>query len=925
MHTDVAAAVNPRTAMQRYRARIAEVRARARRLFDGGATGIQVAAALAEGMDAIILELLEDALRTVREPARDALQSHTAVIAVGGTGRGDPAPYSDVDLLFLFSGPVRPRPRSQAGAWERDFRTVTSQLVRDFWDAGIKLGHAVRSVGETVALARDESEVATALVEARLLWGSAALFKELQRQFVRRVIRGRARAFFERCLAARRNETHQHGGGGTELEPDLKRSQGGLRDVHLIRWVGFARYGTADIESLRLKGALKKADARKLLKALEYLTRIRCDLHFAAGKEQDVLTRDEQLRLAEERGFQAPQGQRPVEVFMQQFFQHTSAIARITRRFVALHRPESIGKKLSRRLMGHPVSGPLRVLPDCIDASPRDLISVCSRMEGILEMYRAAAWYRKDLSPRAVDAIADAESNLGIELSPRGAKLFVDILKQPGHIGPVLRSMHETGILDLVIPDMAHARCLLQFNQYHQFTVDEHTLRTIEAVESFERDAGPIGTAYRAVRHKEILHLALLLHDLGKGFPEDHSDVGRLIAEKTAERLCLPDHHRETLVFLVHKHLKMTYTAFRRDCSDPDLLLEFSREVGSPETLRMLYVLSAADLIGVGPGTFTDWKADLLTELFDRAMLILSGKPYRFHEEERIAAIKRDVVWTLVHTCGSESSSGKSRPFVWTKVHTTEANADWAAEQLDSFSPQYLSATPVERIVGDLRLMRRLSPGGFLVEGAYDPSNGTVEYRVLADAPLSAGCFHRITGALTSKRLEILSAQICTTAGGIAVDGFRVLDRDFAGAVPDFRMDEVAESIRAALQQTAAMETLFRRFQRYGDGKPAEPLSDQQPRVAIDNDSSEQCTVIDVFAHDRRGLLYTLTRAIFELELSVMLAKISTHLDQVVDVFYVTDARGEKVRDGERLKQIRARLTDTIDEFERDGHLQFVS
>jgi [protein-PII] uridylyltransferase len=923
MKTDVIA-VNSQASVQRYRARIADVRARARRLFDGGATGIQVAAALSEGTDAFILELLEDALRTVPEPARVALRAHAAVIAVGGTGRGDPAPYSDVDLLFLYSGPVRP-----------DFERVTSQLVRDFWDAGIKLGHALRGIGETVALARDDPEVATALVEARLLWGGGSLFKELQRRFARRVIRGRARAFLDRCIVARKSEKHEHGGGGTELEPDLKRSQGGLRDVHLIRWIGFARYGTADVESLRLKGALKKADARTLLKALEYITRIRCDLHFAAGKEQDVLTRDEQLRLAEERGFQAPQGQRPVEVFMQQFFQHTSAIARITRRFVALHRPESFGKKLFRNLMGHPVSGPLRVLPDCIDASPRDLIAVCSRMEGVLEMYRAAAWYRKDLSPRAVDAVAQAESNLGIEPSPRGAALFLDILKQPGHIGPVLRNMHETGILDLVIPDMAHARCLLQFNQYHQFTVDEHTLRTIEAVESFERDDGPIGTAYRAIRHKEVLHLALLLHDLGKGFPDDHSDVGRLIAEKTAERLCLPDHHRETLVFLVHKHLKMTYTAFRRDCSDPDLLLEFSREVGSPETLRMLYVLSAADLIGVGPGTFTDWKADLLTELFDRAMLVLSGKPYRFHEEERIAAIKREVC----RCCEEAAPTTRLRISDCGLRNDVIRNPQSEIRNLlDSFSPQYLSATPVERIVGDLLLMRRLDAGGFLVEGVYDASNGTVEYRVLVDAALSAGCFHRITGALTSKRLEILSAQICTTAGGIAVDSFRVLDRDFAGAVPGFRMDEVADSIRTALRQTAAldgcaaapswaapMETLFRRFQRYGDGKPPDPLSDQQPRVAIDNDSSEQCTVIDVFAHDRRGLLYTLTRAIFELDLSVMLAKISTHLDQVVDVFYVTDSRGEKVRDGERLKEIRTRLTETIDEFERDGHLQFVT
>lgn len=911
MNANVASAANPPTAVQRYRARIADVRSRALRLFDGGATGIQVAAALAEGMDAFVLELLDDALQTVSAGARELLQANAAVIAVGGTGRGDPAPYSDVDLLFLFSGSVKP-----------EFETVTSQLVRDFWDAGIKLGHALRSVAETVALARDEPDVATALIEARLLWGSGPLFKELQRRFFARVVRRRVRAFIDRCVTARQNEQFEHGRGGTELEPDLKRSLGGLRDVHLIRWIGFARHGTPDIESLRLKGAIKKSDAGRLLKAQDYLVRIRCDLHFAAGKEQDVLMREEQLRIAEERGFQAPQGQRPVEVFMQQFFQHTTAIARITRRFVSLSRPEKLGRKLYRHVMGHPVNGPLRVMPDCIDASPRDLAGICSNLEGILSMYRSAATYMKDLSPRAVDAVAQAEPELGGEVSQRAAELFVEILKRPGHIGAVLRNMHETGVLEIVIPDMAHARCLLQFNQYHQFTVDEHTLRTIEAVESFEHDDGPLGTAYRAIHHKEILHLSLLLHDLGKGFPEDHSDVGRMIAEMTARRLFLPDHHRETLVFLVHQHLKMTHAAFRRDCSDPDLLMEFSREVGSPETLRMLYVHSAADLIGVGPGTFTDWKGDLLAELFDRSMLILSGKPYRFHEEQRIAAIKRDVVRTLVHTSADDSRSENRPPDASTQV---DATADWAAKQLDGFSPQYLNGTPVERIVCDLQLLRTLAAGGVLVDATYDASNGTVDYRVLVDAALSAGCFHRITGALTSKRLEILSAQICTTADGTVVDSFRVQDPDFDGPVPQFRTEEVAASIRTALEQAASMETLFRKFQRYGDGRITEPVSDQQTRVVIDNDSSEQCTVIDVFAHDRRGLLYTITRAIFELDLSVLLAKISTHLDQVVDVFYVADLQGNKIRDGERLKQVRTRLSETVDEFERDGYLQFVA
>ncbi|MFQ5734481.1 MAG: [protein-PII] uridylyltransferase [Planctomycetaceae bacterium] len=890
----------PPSDVDRYRERLTGVRERARRLFDGGATGIQVTAALGEGMDAFSRELLDEALQAVDEPTRRALSESTAVVAIGGTGRRDPAPHSDVDLLFLYD----------RGA-NRAFEIVTSQLVRDFWDAGIKLGHAVRTVGETVALAREDPEVATALIEARPLWGSRRLLEELKRRFHRRVIRGRLRGFVNDCIAARKDERRDHGGGGTQLEPDVKRSTGGLRDVHLMRWIGFAHYGTADLDSLRLKGVFRNETARRLLAALEFLTRVRCDLHFAAGKEQDVLSRDEQLRLSAERDIPASLGQRPVEVFMQQYFRHSTAIAQTVRRFVALHRPESTGAKFFGFLMSHRLNGSLRVRPDGIDVPQHDLPAACRRLEDVLDLYRTAARCGIGLSPQVEEAVAHAAADLGGEVSQRAAELFLDILKRPGRLGATLRNMHETGILELVIPNMAHARCLLQFNQYHHYTVDEHTLRTIEAVASFQRDDGPLGTAYKAVRHKEILHLALLLHDLGKGFEEDHSNVGRAIAETTAHRLFLPDHHRETLAFLVHKHLRMTHLAFRRDCSDPDLLHEFSREVGSPETLRMLYVLTAADLSGVGHGVLTAWKADLLTELYDRTMLILSGKPYRFHEEQRIAAIK-DRVREL---CARNPAFRKSR----------DSETDDVPQQLDAFSAQYLSATTPERIRDDLAVLRDISAEEIVVEEEHDPSTGTVDYRVLVDSSLAVGCFHRITGALAAKRLEILAAQICTTADGHAVDSFKVIDPDFADAMPESRCDEVARSIRSALRKTSPVASLFRKSQRFGEDRTMSLLSDQQTRVVVDNDSSEQYTVIDVFAHDRRGLLYTLARAIHQLDLSVWLAKISTHLDQVVDVFYVTDAQGRRIRDGERLTHIREHLYATIDEFERGGFRQFVS
>lgn len=895
MNTPTVTEAEPLAAVREYREQLANVRSRARRLFDGGATGLQVTAALSEGIDWFVGDRFRAALQGVDEATQAMLARTSAVIAIGGTGRGDPAPFSDVDLLLLYDGPAK-----------TDFETVTSQFVRDLWDAGISLGHAVRTVGDTLALAKQESEVATALIHRRLLWGSPELLAKLEREFQRQIIRNRARSFILDCITSREDERRQHGGSATQLEPDLKKSYGGLRDVHLIRWIGFAEYGTADIESLRLKGALAKKDARRLQTAQEYLMRIRCDLHFEAGKPQDVLNRDEQLRLSEKSPFETPVGQRPVEAYMQRYFKHSTTIAQIARRFIALHRPKSLGSKMLGMVASRRVNGSVVVRPDGLHVRGDRLDELCEDIESILRLYRSAAWQQADLAPAVVEAITLAEPELDADVSEDAAKLFLDLLKRPGHVGAVLRGMHETAILELIIPNMGHARCLLQFNQYHHYTVDEHTFRAIEACEAFETDDGPLGTAYRAVKHKEILHLALLLHDLGKGFEEDHSDVGAAIAETIARRLFLPDHHRETLVYLVHQHLKMSHLAFRRDCSDPDILMEFAREVGSPETLRMLYVLTAADITGVGPDVFNDWKAELLTDLYERAMLIVSGKPYRHHEERRIAGIKAEV----------QKRVTESDPAV---------PASWISQQLAAFPVHYLSTTTAGRIADDLRVLRSLQPGEVDVEAWTDLENGTVDYRVVLDASMAKGCFHRIAGALTAKRMEILEAHICTTTNGTAVDRFRVIDTDCPGEVPPERIAEVAKSIREAQIPGTSVAGMFRKFQRFGDAKPVEPVSDLKTRVVIDNDSSEQCTVIDVFAHDRRGLLYTLGRELNRMNVSVELAKISTHLDQVVDVFYITDENNQRIRDGERLKEIRTRLLELANDFESNGYRRFLT
>ena len=868
--------------------RVRAIRDEARRRFEGGATGIQVASYLSEAMDSLLRLMMLEAIEEWPEAQRKRTAELGALVAVGGTGRGEVAPYSDVDLLFL-----------DGGGSDAMFRDAASRMTQLCWDAGLQLGHSVRTVRDCISLAKQDGQIATALTEARLLWGNDELCSRLSRQFRAKVIRPRVRGFVERCIAAREDDLGDRKPTALELQPDVKKSVGGLRDLHLIRWITFALFGQGTLDTLRLQGALPQEDVRKLRSAHEYLTKIRLKLHFMAEAEQDVLTRDEQLRLAAEGGYEGTPALRPVEQFMQEYFQHSSAIAEIRRRYVALQRRSPALQRLSDSVFSHRSDGILMIKSNEIDVRPRHRKQVTKSVESMLRLFKAAALYGKLPSPQVLEAIKAAVPRTCGPLSPVEASLFRDILDLTGMLAQVLRSMFDCRLLDYIIPDITHTRSLLQFNQYHSYTVDEHTLQAMETITAYQEDEGPVGAAYRATQKKAVLHLAMLLHDIGKGFPEDHSELGCKIADRIGQRLFLSDDEREQVMVLVHKHLVMPDLALRRDISDEKLVVDFARDVGTPETLRMLYVLTMADVTSVGPGVMTEWKADLITELFDKAMLVVSGKRYSYLEEERMKQIKRHVAESIVPV---------------DKRLNDEEWLQWIEKRLEEFSAYYLTCTPANRIADDLDILQHLQPEEVRVTGLFDSSTGTVEYRIILAGHLTSGYFHKFTGVLTAKRMEILTADINTTQGGTVVDSFRVIDRDFDGEVPSGRINEVVDALKQVVTSDETIEPIFQHNRRFNDTAKG-PVADLPLRVSIDNESSDSRTIIDVFAHDRPGLLYTITRTLHDLGVSVDLAKIGTHFDQVVDVFYVTESDGSKITDGDRLKTIRDTLRERLEEF----------
>jgi [protein-PII] uridylyltransferase len=881
----------PAQRIQRRKAKLVKIRDRARKLFGEGALGTQIASMISEAMDEYVCSIMDETLAELPDAKRQLILQNSAMIAVGGSGRGEVAPHSDADLLFVYKPHI-------AGLYSEFSR----RTVAEFWDAGVKLGQRVFTVSEAIRQSRDDPHLNTSMVHIRHLWGEGSLTGQLTHRFQRGMVRRRVNSFLEDCISGREQERAEKGALGQQLEPDVKCSQGGLRDVHLIQWIGYAHYETSSIDGLRRKDALSRDDAKRLQAATEFLTRVRIDLHLHANRPNDLLTKDEQLRIAETRLIEPTDAQSAVELFMQDYFTHSMAVVDIAKRFVGRHRPVRIGKMVRDLIIARRINKYFVLTPDELDVRNSHIPKVCRNLDDLVGIFHTASMYRVGLSPRLMDAIKRKAQELTPGPSLEVSRMFMEILKSIGCLAKTLRAMHESNVLELIIPEWKHVRCLLQFNQYHHYTVDEHTLQCLEICESFADEDSPKGAAYRNdIQARSLLHLALLLHDAGKGMNEDHSEVGRRLAIDVCQRLRLTEYQAEVVSFLIHKHLVMADLAFRQDTSDPKILLKFSHEVGTPEKLSMLYVLTAADVSGVGPGTWNHWKADLLADFYDRLMMIVSGQHSKFHENERLELIRSHVYQAIVPLESKEEEHALQR---------------WVDSQLKSFSSHYLTMTDPSQIAVDLDMIRGLHDREVRITARFDPESETVDYRIITGPENRSGCFHLITGVLTAKNMEILGAEIATSTEGFVVDVFHVLDGDYSGDVPQIRIDEVTTDLYEVLNGEVSVEELFKRHRRFAPNSSKEIVMELPLQVKIDNDTSNRSTVVSVFAHDQHGLLYSISKTIFQLGLSIELAKISTHFDQVVDVFYVVDASGEKINNAAHYRVIEEQLMATLKQLE---------
>ncbi len=859
------------------RIRLTEGLAKAREQHDSGAAGLQVCFRWTDIVDGVLESLIQ---ASVADCANALPPSDYAFIAHSGYGRRDLAPYSDVDVMLLYRG-------------HRE--EVVAPIARGFAqmvvDAGLQPGFSMRTTRQAFRLAWRDATIYSALVESRLIAGSSDLFQRFHASF-RTSAQRRSQRLVRAVNDARLEERRKYGETVFLLHPNIKRSRGCLRDIQLVRWIGFACYGESDPEQLLQMGLLSPEDFKALRKGYQYLLRLRNELHFEAERCQDSLDRSHQLRLATWAGFQGQEGLLPVEEFMTEYFERTSEVLYSSAHFVDSSRVGSSTARALSRMFARPLTQDFRLGLREIWATKKGLLKLQADPAKVIELMTLANLYDRRIEHQTWRTIRLAMLRREpAPLDQDSIQRFLALMEHPKQLGRMLRRLHELSVLEQIIPAMKHARYLLQFNEYHKYTVDAHCIRSVEAATDFAKQDSLLGEIYRGIKNKRLLHLALLLHDLGKGFVEDHSQVGARLTDETAIQLRLSDSERELIVFLVQQHLLMAHAAFRYDLSDEGTVVQFAGQVGSFERLQLLFVLTCADIAAVGPDTLNDWKLNLLIQLYEATAA-------RFGDRKSDERFQGELV--------------KRRQSVL-KLLGKEVDLDWFRGQVETVPVAYLFQSEPTTIASELRKLHELSPDKPAdAWGIHQASHNAVQYTIAVKQDAPIGLFHQITGALSSQGLQILSAEVHTLNNDIAWDRFVVEDPDFDGPPPLARINAVCAKILDAIDPKRDSSPTFRRI-----WKPRtinEKIARHQPtQVRFDNSTSDRFTIISVFAYDRTGLLYDIAKSLYDARLVLHVAKISTHLDQVVDVFYVTEMGGEKVSVPTRLYTLRQSLLKAIE------------
>ncbi len=857
----------------------------ARETLDARRGGLTCARFLSHAEDELIRAIHAYVVAYVHPAPDKSMEKSLVIAAVGGYGRGTLAPGSDIDLLFLL-------PPEEFKWGER----VVEAVLYVLWDLRQKVGHSTRSIEDCLALAREDMTIRTALFEARLILGDELLFEDMRVRFEREIVNATPAEFVAAKLAERDGRLSRSGGSRYLVEPNVKEGKGGLRDLNTLFWIAKYVYRVRTISELVDAGLFSLKEYNLFRRCEEFLWRVRCHMHFVTNRAEDRLSFDLQPVIAGRLGYSARAGLASVERFMKYYFLVTKDVGNLTTILCAAleekqAKPEAVidrfgpGVKSRKKKFVHKdfaiENG--RVTVTSSDVFERDPVNLI-RLFWIADRNRAAihpdATRLVTLSLKRIDGTlrGDADAN----------ELFLDILTSHNATEIVLRQMNEAGVLGRFIPEFGRVVALMQFNMYHHYTVDEHLLRAVGVLADLEshrkaEDHPLANEVLASLADRRIVYLALFLHDVAKGRPEDHSIAGMEVARRIGPRFGLDPAETEAVAWLVENHLLMSDTAQRRDLADRRTIDTFAASVQTLERLKMLFILTICDIRAVGPGVWNAWKGELLRTLYWETEIVLTGGHSAVNRERRVAQARQDLrdalpAWSDLDF---EAYAARHQQPYWLKVDLPHKIQH----------AKLLNMTEVEMVAP-------------ITDIATNAARGVTELNVIA--PDHPRLLSIIAGACAASGANIVDAQVFTTADGLA------LDTIFISRAFDFDEDEIrrANKIALAIERSLVGEIRLndiiasRRDHRQERGKTFHVPA----RVTIDNSLSKRFTVIEAAGLDRPGLLFDLTTILSKLDLNIGSAHIVTFGEKAVDVFYVTDFTGAKITSASQKAAIRRRI-----------------
>ncbi len=848
--------------------------------------GRRCAESLSAFQDELIGLIYDYTVANVYRATNPSKAERMAIVATGGYGRGMLAPFSDVDLLFLL--PYKQTPWGES---------VVEYLLYLLWDLGLKVGHATRTVDQCLKLARSDITIRTALLDARLILGDRSLFEELTQRFRREVVSGTARQFVEAKLAERDERHRRAGESRYRVEPNIKDGKGGLRDLHTLHWLAKYLYGDGVNPATVGAQVFTAEEYTTFRRCVDFLWSVRCNLHFLAGRAEERLTFDVQTAMAERLGYVERRGLRAVERFMKHYFLVAKDVGDLTTILCSALEIEQVKASPGISQLLNPLtwrtrrriraSGDFRIDNGRLNVAdaevfkrdPVNLIRFFARAEQTGAFYHPNAVRLLRRSLRLIDD--------KLRHDPEANRIFLGLLCSDKNPEPTLRRMNEAGVLGRFVPDFGKVVSMMQFNMYHHYTVDEHLIRTVGVLADIEHGAAaephPLSTSIiKSIQHRRSLYVAAFLHDIAKGRTEDHSLAGARIARALSPRFGMSAAETETVAWLVEHHLLMSNVAFSRDISDPSTIRAFAQTIQSPERLKLLLVLTVADIRAVGPSAWNGWKGQLLRELYFETEPVVAGGHTLLAARDRIAAAQAAF---------------------------RAAVADRPAQEVEHFIgrhyPDYWLRTDTRKVVEHFKLIAAAEQEGRKLASVSTTDAFTAITELSLFAPNHPRLLALFAGACAAAGANISGAHIATTRDGFALDTFllaRAFDRDEDELR---RARRIAETIEMLLKGEVRLSSLMAKPRERRGRFSAFTVA---PEALVDNALSNQFTVVEVAGLDRPGLLFELTNTLSDLNLDITSAHITTFGEKAVDVFYVTDLTNKKISSPQRQKTIQDRL-----------------